>query len=78
VQHGLRGSVVVELLLDPEVRGRGYGRHLSTLLAQLLDIPSQSFLLGTIALDNTASYRSALAAGRRDVGGEVVVPLSSR
>lgn len=75
-QRGLRGAVVVELFLDPTVRGRGYGKHLSSLLARSLDLPDEQFLLGTIHVDNTASYKSAIAAGRRDVGGEVVVPLT--
>ncbi len=75
MQHGLRGAIIVELLLDPAVRGQGYGRHLSTLLAQHLQAPDDWFLLGTIHLDNQASYRSAIAAGRRDVGGEVIVTL---
>ncbi len=75
VQHGLRGAVVVELLLDPSVRGRGYGKHLSTLLAQQVEAPDDQFLLGTIHVDNILAYRSALASGRQDVGGEVIVPL---
>jgi len=78
VQHGLRGAIVVELLLDPAVRGQGYGRHLSTLLAQHLQAPDDWFLLGTIHRDNTASYKSAIAAGRLDVGGEVIVTLPAR
>lgn len=79
-QRGLRGFEVVELVLDPSVRGRGYGRHLSSALAAaLLDRPDRRdddrFLVGTIHADNHPAYRAALAAGRRDVGGEVVVPL---
>jgi hypothetical protein len=75
VQRGLRGAVVIELLLDLSVRGRGNGKHLSALLAQHVEAPDDQFLLGTIHVDNTAAYRSALASGRRDVGGEVIVPL---
>jgi GNAT superfamily N-acetyltransferase len=73
--HGLRGFTVVELLLDPAFRGRGFGRHLSTLLAQGLDAPDTAFLLGTIHVDNTPAYRSAIASGRIDVGGEVLFDL---
>jgi hypothetical protein len=76
-QHGLRGFTVIELLLDPAVRGHGYGRHLSTLLARHLEAPDDAFLLGTIHVDNHRAYRSALAAGRTDVGGEVVVDLTA-
>ena len=76
VQRGLRGAVVIELLLDLSVRGRGYGKHLSALLAQHVEAPDDQFLLGTIHVDNIAAYRSALASGRQDVGGEVIVPLN--
>ena len=76
VQHGLRGAVVIELLLDLSVRGRGYGKHLSTLLAKQMGMPDDQFVLGTIHVDNTPAYRSAIASGRHDVGGEVIVPLT--
>ena len=74
-RHGVRGATVVELILDQPFRGRGYGRHLSTLLARAVPLPDDECLLGTIHADNLPSYRSALAAGRVDVGGEIVVPL---
>jgi GNAT superfamily N-acetyltransferase len=79
--RGLRGFEVVELLLDPAVRGRGYGRHLSSalaaeLLARTGTTAADRFLVGTIHADNRRAYRAALAAGRHDVGGEVVVPLT--
>ena len=74
-QHGLRGYIVIELLLDPSVRGLGYGKHLGGLLARHLDAPGDAFLLGTIHTDNLPSYRSAIASGRIDVGGEVLFDL---
>ena len=74
-QHGLRGYIVIELLLDPGVRGHGYGKHLSGLLARRLDAAGDAFLLGTIHTDNLPSYRSAIASGRIDVGGEVLFDL---
>ncbi len=74
-RHGVRGATVVELVLDHPFRGRGYGKHLSTLLARALPLPDDECLLGTIHADNVRSYRSALAAGRVDVGGEIVIPL---
>ena len=74
-RRGVRGATVVELILDHEHRGRGYGRHLSTLLARAVPLPDDQCLLGTIHADNLTSYRSALAAGRVDVGGEIVIPL---
>lgn len=74
-RRGLRGATVVELLLDHPFRSAGHGRHLSTLLARALPMPDEQFLLGTIHSANTPAYRAALAAGRVDVGGEVVLPL---
>jgi GNAT superfamily N-acetyltransferase len=77
VASGMHGVTVSELLLDPAVTGRGYGRHLSPLLARHVPQAEDRFLFGTIHADNLPAYRAALAAGREDVGGEVVVPLSS-
>ena len=73
--RGLRGATVVELLLDHPFRGAGHGAHLSTLLARTLPMPDGQYLLGTIHAENVPAYRAALAAGRVDVGGEVVLPL---
>lgn len=75
VEHGLRGARVIELLLEDAVRGRGLGRHLSTLLARRVPLPDDEVLFGTIHLANVAALRSALGAGRIDVGGEVVIPV---
>jgi len=77
VSHGLRGAVVIELLLDPAVRGRGHGRHLSVLLARALPLPDDQLLFGTIHADNSPAYRAATRAGRTDVGGEVLIPIPS-
>jgi GNAT superfamily N-acetyltransferase len=74
-RRGVRGATVVELVLAQPFRGRGYGRHLSTLLARGVPLPDDQCLMGTIHADNLSAYRSALAAGRVDVGGEIVVPL---
>jgi hypothetical protein len=60
--------------LAQEHRGKGYGRYLSILLARELPLPDQECLIGTIHVDNLSAYRSALAAGRVDVGGEIRIP----
>lgn len=74
---GLPVYTVQELLLTPEFRGRGYGAHLTTLLArELLAGPEPTRLLfGTIHADNAGAYPAALRAGRHDVGGWVELPL---
>jgi hypothetical protein len=74
-RRGVRGATVIELILDHPFRGRGYGRHLSTLLARGLPLPDDQCVIGTIHADNTTAYRSALAAGRVDLGGEIIVAL---
>jgi GNAT superfamily N-acetyltransferase len=74
-RHGIKGTTVIELLLDHPYRGRGYGKHLSTLLAKVLPMPDQTCLMGTIHADNVTAYRSALRVGRIDVGGEIRIPL---
>ncbi|HEY3558329.1 MAG TPA: GNAT family N-acetyltransferase [Kribbella sp.] len=71
---GLPAYVVRELVLAPEHRGHGYGRHLSALLAQALPDPTR-ILIGTIHHANHAARTAALAAGRQDVGGWVQLPL---
>ena len=38
-------------------------------------MPDEEHLLGTIHADNVSAYRSALAAGRVDVGGEIRIPV---
>ena len=75
---GLPVYTVQELLLTPEFRGRGYGAHLTTLLArELLAGPEPTRLLfGTIHADNAGAYTAALRAGRHDVGGWVELPLT--
>lgn len=72
---GVKGATVVELLLAPEHRGRGFGKHLSPLLAKSLPFADDECLMGTIHADNAPAYHAALAAGRHDVGGEVRLPL---
>jgi hypothetical protein len=75
VAGGCRGAVIHELILAPSCCGRGYGRHLSGLLAQQLPMPDEQFLFGTIHVENHSARRAALAAGRQDIGGEVIVDL---
>ncbi|SDT44585.1 hypothetical protein [Microlunatus soli] len=72
---GIHGAVVQELTLDQRFRGRGYGNQLSLLLARALPLDDDQLLLGTIHTDNVTAYRSALRAGRIDVGGEILIPL---
>lgn len=74
-RRGVKGATVVELFLTPEYRGRGLGKHLSTILAKALPFADDECLMGTIHADNTPAYRAAMAADRIDVGGEVRVML---
>ena len=74
---GLEVYSVQELLLTPEYRGRGYGPHLTTLLARALlaDAEPGRVLFGTIHADNAGAYPAALRGGRQDVGGWVQLGL---
>ena len=76
---GLPSYSVQELLLSPTFRGRGYGPHMTTLLARavLKARPSEPgrVLFGTIHADNAGAYSAALQAGRMDVGGWVQLEL---
>ncbi|MFF0265182.1 GNAT family N-acetyltransferase [Kribbella sp. NPDC004536] len=71
---GLPAYVVRELVLSPEHRGHGYGRHLSALLAQSLPDPTR-ILIGTIHAANQGARTAALKSGRQDVGGWLQLPL---
>ena len=70
---GMDAYVVQEIILVPTCRGRGYGRHLTTLLAQRLP-DRHRVLVGTIHADNRGALEAAIDAGRYDVGGWVQVP----
>ncbi len=76
---GLPSYSVQELLLAPAFRGRGYGAHLTTLLARAILVarPEEPgrMLFGTIHADNAGAYPAALRAGRMDVGGWVQLRL---
>jgi hypothetical protein len=72
---GLPSYVVRDVFLAKPFRGEGLGRHLAPLLAQSL--PEQSnILLGAIHANNTGARNAALAAGRQDVGGWLLVPTA--
>ncbi|MGW7679535.1 GNAT family N-acetyltransferase [Kribbella sp. NPDC054772] len=71
---GLPAYVVREVLLAKRYRGRGYGRHLTTLLAQALPDPTR-ILIGTIHSANHGARTAALTAGRQDIGGWLQLPL---
>ncbi|ULH15436.1 hypothetical protein MF271_16170 [Deinococcus sp. KNUC1210] len=71
---GLPADSVQELLLTPAFRGRGYGPHLTTLLARALPATGR-VLFGTIDADNRGARAAALRAGRLDVGGWVKMNL---
>ncbi|WP_456829136.1 GNAT family N-acetyltransferase [Deinococcus sp. UYEF24] len=74
---GLEVYTVQELLLTPEYRGRGYGPHLTTVLARALlaDAEPGRVLFGTIHADNAGAYPAAQRGGRLDVGGWVQLEL---
>ncbi|GGR00032.1 GNAT family N-acetyltransferase [Deinococcus ruber] len=74
IKLGLPADSIQELLLIPAFRGRGYGPHLTTLLARALPDTGR-ILFGTIHADNRGAREAALRAGRLDVGGWVNAAL---
>jgi hypothetical protein len=40
-------------------------------------MPDDQCLMGTIHAHNLPSYRSAVGAGRVDVGGEIIIPIAT-
>jgi L-amino acid N-acyltransferase YncA len=73
---GMPAYVVQELILARKFRGRGYGPHLTTLLARALP-DGNRVLIGTIHADNRGARLAAERAGRVDVGGWIQVPLGT-
>ena len=71
---GLSCYEVQEIILIPGFRERGYGSHLTTLLARELS-DGDRVLLGTIHADNRGALASAKQAGRCDVGGWLKLSL---
>jgi L-amino acid N-acyltransferase YncA len=73
---GLPAYTVQDIILAATYRGRGYGSHLTTLLARALpdDFP---FLVGTIHANNRGARTAALKAGRTDIGGWIQYPLTT-
>ena len=71
---GLPAYTVQDITLAPNYRGRGYGPHLTTLLARALpdDLP---FLVGTIHANNRGALTAATIAARTDIGGWIQFPL---
>ncbi|WP_232828226.1 GNAT family N-acetyltransferase [Kribbella monticola] len=75
---GLPAYIVQDVILAPTYRGRGYGPHLTTLLARALPThpPNHlSFLLGTIHANNRGALTAAHNSGRTDLGGWLQLPL---
>ncbi len=71
---GLSCYEVQEIILVPRFRGRGYGAHITTLLARELS-DEDRVLIGTIHAGNRGALASAKQAGRCDVGGWLQLPL---
>ncbi|MFD2082683.1 hypothetical protein SAMN05421678_111131 [Actinopolymorpha cephalotaxi] len=74
---GMPAYVVQELVLARRFRGRGFGPHLTTLLARALPDDGRRVLVGTVHSGNRGAREAAERAGRVDVGGWIQVPLAT-
>jgi RimJ/RimL family protein N-acetyltransferase len=74
VIRGISGWEVIEEILDENVRGRGVAAHVQRLFLDQLDLFTSRLVLGTVDYENEASRRTALRAGRQDVGGWIFLP----
>jgi len=78
VNTGLSGFCVAEIVLDHAFRGQGLGNAVQLQLASQLvagGAERADLLFGTIGAVNVAARRTALRAGRVDLGGHVWVTL---
>jgi L-amino acid N-acyltransferase YncA len=73
---GLPAYIVQDLILAANYRGRGYGPHLTTLLARALP-DDLTYLIGTIHANNRGAITAATTAGRTDLGGWLQLPLTT-
>lgn len=74
-EQGLRGHVVIEIVLAESARGRGLGVAVQQRLVKALTFESGDVLYGTIDARNTAAVKTAQRSGRVDVGGFLWLPL---
>jgi GNAT superfamily N-acetyltransferase len=74
-EHGLRGYLVVEEVLDTPYRGHGLGPALQRHFIDQLPVGKGDLVFGTIDATNRPSIRTAIKVGRADVGGWSFVPI---
>ena len=75
VEQGLKGFLVVEMLLEPHLSGQGLGVAAQYRLAHALNAEEDDVLFGTIDARNTATIKTARRSGRADVGGFLWLPI---
>lgn len=74
-EWALAGHVMLEEVIAPPLRGRGWGRPLQQALLQALPATAAGGLVfGTIHAQNLPSLRTALACGRREVARWWMLP----
>ena len=74
-EQGLRGFVVIEIVLADSARGQGLGVAVQQRLVEALAFESGDVLYGTIDARNTAAVKTAQRSGRVDLGGFLWLPL---
>jgi hypothetical protein len=77
-EFGLQGFVVTEMVLSGSARGQGLGCAVQVRLAEALQPLGEpsDLLYGTIGAENPPMLKTALRAGRLDIGGYMWVSLN--
>ncbi len=76
-EEGLRGFLMIEILLTPDVSGQGFGVALQHQLVNQLAANEDDVLFGTIDARNIAAIKTAQRSGRHDIGGFLWLPVES-
>ena len=74
-EQGMKGFLVVDILLEPHFSGQGLGVAAQYRLANTLETKDGDVLFGTIDSRNVSAIKTAERSGGADVGGFLWLPL---
>lgn len=74
-EQGLKGFLVIDIILEPHLTSQGFGVAAQYRLAQMLHAEDGDVLFGTIDARNTPALKTAKRSGRYDIGGFLWLPI---